>query len=137
MANLNHQFDVKIYERSLEKTKTYKYLGTDLDKSLSVVGLPYWQYCQKKAFAGLGAIKRIRNLVPRETLIMIYKPLIQPYFDYCSSIWGSLGVRQSEKLQKLQNRAARLITFSDLNVRSSSLLGDLGWDSSERRSYSV
>ena len=64
---------------------------------------------------------------------MIYKALIQPYFDYCSSVWGSIGVCQSERLQKLQNRAARLITFSDLNIRSSTLLRDLGWDSLERR----
>ena len=64
---------------------------------------------------------------------MIYKALIQPYFGYCSSVWGSLGVCQSERLQKLQNRAARLITFSDLNVRSSTLLGDLGWNSLEQR----
>ena len=87
----------------------------------------------KKASAGLGAIKRVRNLVPRETLITIYKALVQPYFDYCSSVWGSIGVCQSERLQKLQNRAARLITFSDLNVRSSILLGDLGWDCLEQR----
>ena len=40
---------------------------------------------------------------------------------------------QSERLQKLQNRVARLITFSDLNIRSSTLLSDLGWDSLERR----
>ena len=83
--------------------------------------------------AGLGAIKRVRNLVPRETLITICKALVQPYFDYCSSVWGSIGVCQSERLQKLQNRAARLITFSDLNVRSSVLLGDLSWDCLEQR----
>ena len=64
---------------------------------------------------------------------MIYKALIQPNFDYCSSVWGRIGVCQSERLQKLQNRAARLITFSDLNLRSSTLLGDLGWDSLEQR----
>ena len=41
---------------------------------------------------------------------------------------------ESERLQKLQNMAARSITFSDLNVRSSgALLGDLGWNSLEQR----
>ena len=131
MANLNHQFDIKINEHSLERAKTYKYLGIDLDESLSWDS--HVDNIVKKASAGLGAIKRARNLVLRETLIMIYKALIQPYFDYCSSVWGSIGVGQSEGLQKLQNRAARLITFSDLNVRSSTLLGDLGWDIQERR----
>ena len=47
---------------------------------------------KKKKPAVLGAIKQVRNLVSRETVIMIYKALIQPYFDYCSSVWGSLGV---------------------------------------------
>ena len=131
LADLNHQFDVKINEHYLERAKTYKYLGIDLDESLSWDS--HIDSVVKKASAGLGAIKRVRNLVPRETLITIYKALVQPYFDYCSSVWGSIGVCQSERLQKLQNRAARLITFSDLNVRSSILLGDLGWDCLERR----
>ena len=63
-------------------------------------------------------------LVPHETLLMICKVLIQPNFDYCTSVWGSLGVCRSET-SKTPNRAARLIAFSDLNVRSFSLLGDL------------
>ena len=35
-------------------------------------------------------------------------------FDYCSSVWGCIGVCQSERLQKLQNWAALSMTFSDL-----------------------
>ena len=62
------------------------------------------------------------------TFIMIYvKALIQQYFDYCirSSVWGSIGVCRSERLQKLQNRVARLISFPDLNIGSSTLLSNL------------
>ena len=45
----------------------------------------------------------------------------------CVSVWET---------PKLQNRAAHFISFSDLNKRSSTLLGDLGWHSLEqRRSY--
>ena len=122
---------MKIDERFLERAKTYNYLGIDLDENLSWDS--HIDNIVKKVSAGLGAIRRVRSLVPRETLIMIYKALVQPYFDYCSSVWGSIGVCQSERLQKLQNRAARLITFSDLNIRSSTLLSDLGWDSLEQR----
>ena len=39
---------------------------------------------------------------------------------------------QSEK-PILQNRATRLITFVDLNVRTSTFLGDLGWECLEQR----
>ena len=126
LANLKYQFNVKIDEHFLERAKTYKYLGIDLDENLSWDS--HIDNIVKKVSAGLGAIRRVRSLVPRETLIMIYKALVQPYFDYCSSVWGSIGVCQSERLQKLQNRAARLINFFDLNIRSSTLLNDFGWD---------
>ena len=46
------------------------------------------------------------------TAIKIYKGLIEPHFDYCSAVWDGLTQQLSEKLQKLQNRAIRVITKS-------------------------
>ena len=37
------------------------------------------------------------------------------------------------RLQILQNRAGRIITFSDYNTRSADILQDLGWDTLEQR----
>ena len=59
------------------------------------------------------------------TAIKIYKGLIEPHFDYCSVVWDSLSQQLSEKLQ---NRAARVITKSSYNTNSSYLLNSLGWD---------
>ena len=39
------------------------------------------------------------------------------------------------KLQKLQNRAARIITRSCYDVRSCDILADLGWETLEKRRY--
>ena len=58
----------------------------------------------------------------------IYKSLILPHFDYCSTVWSGLGQGLSDKLQKLQNRAARVITKTGYETRSSDLLSKLGWD---------
>ena len=63
----------------------------------------------------------------------MYNTLIAPYFDYCSSVWGCIGKCQSKRLQKLENRAARIITNSSYATPSSSLLCDLGWDTLEQR----
>ena len=95
LANFNHQFDVKINEHSLERAKTYKYLGIDLHENLSWNS--HIDNIVKKVSNGLGAIKRVRNLIPCGTL-MIHKALVEPYFDYCSSVWGSTGVCQSDFL---------------------------------------
>jgi hypothetical protein len=40
--------------------------------------------------------------------VLVYNALIQPHFDYCCEVWDELGKGLSERLQKLQNRAARL-----------------------------
>ena len=46
---------------------------------------------------------------------------------YCGAVWGNIkGL--ADKLQKLQNRAARILTFSNYDVRSSVLLDELGWE---------
>ena len=65
----------------------------------------------------------------------MYNALVVPYFDYCSPVWGYIGKCQSERLQKLQNRAAHIITNSDNMTPSSFLLHvhDLGWDTLEKR----
>ena len=51
-----------------------------------------------------------------------------PYFNYCSTVWGNIGKGLSDKFQKLQNRAARIPTFSNYETRSNVLLDELGWE---------
>ena len=58
----------------------------------------------------------------------IYQALILPHFDYCSSVWGDCNLTLSDKLQKLQNRAARAITRSNYDTSASSLLNRLNLD---------
>lgn len=89
---------------------------------------------QKKVAKGLGVLRRLRLFVPKSILITIYNSLIVPHLDYCSSVWASMGKVLSNKVQKLQNRAARIITHSNYDIRSKDILSDLGWkDLTERR----
>ena len=59
------------------------------------------------------SIKRVRDFVPTPTLDLrcIHNALIQSHFDYCNIDWGNkgnCGKTLSDRLQKLQNRAARV-----------------------------
>ena len=54
--------------------------------------------------------------------------VIQPYFDYCAPIWDGSSSYQCEKLQKLQNQAARVILQANCEESSSLLLETLKWD---------
>ena len=71
--------------------------------------------------------------VPYKTLLSIYNSLVQPHFDYCSSVWGSCSKSLSQKLQKLQNRAARVITFSNYDRNTDGLLRMVNWVKLDRQ----
>ena len=82
---------------------------------------------------GAGGLKRVRPYVPIKTLETIYKSFIQPHFDYCDKVWSNLNVTQSLRLQKLQNRAARVILSANYDGRSADLLESLQWDNLSQR----
>ena len=81
----------------------------------------------KKVASGIGAIKRIRPFVPPPTLHYIYNALIQSHFDYCNLVWGNCGKTLFDRLQKLQNRAARVLTFSSYDADANRLIRQLDW----------
>ena len=82
----------------------------------------------KKIFSAIGALKRIRPYITERTALQIYQALILPHFDYCSSVWGDSILTLSDKLQKLQNMAARAITRSNYDTSATFLLNLFNWD---------
>ena len=84
--------------------------------------------------SGIGAIRKAKEFVDWNTLALIYNALVQPHFDYCCEIWDVLGETLSDRLQKLQNRAARII-MNYKNESGQSLLARnaLGWINLEER----
>ena len=76
---------------------------------------------------GLSIIRKLRDIVDYNTLIIIYKSIIQPHFDYCSQVWGCLSKILSDKLQRLQNRAFRIISREGYETRSKDILNKAGF----------
>ena len=87
----------------------------------------------KKISSGIGSVKRISHCVPPVTLHNIYHALVQSHFDYCSVVWGNFAKTLSDKLQRLQNRAVRVLTHSSYDADANQLFKELGWDNLETR----
>ena len=69
------------------------------------------------------------------TLKNIYKGIVEPNFNYCCSVWGSCGTTKLNNLQKLQNRAARIVKNSPFDSSATSLTHDLGWPTIEELTH--
>ena len=104
-------------------------LGVQLDEYLK--WNQHIEYIVKKISSGIAVIRKLREFIDTSTLVLVYNALIQPYFDYC---WDTLGKGLSERLQKLQNRAARLImNLKNEHGQSALALKSLGWKLLEER----
>lgn len=124
---------IKLGTLSVKQVQSAKSLGVIIDETLS------WschidQICKKISQAIFG-LKLARPFVPRDILILIYKALVQPHFDYCDVVWGNCNKGLTDRLQKLQNRAARVITRTNYETRSAEILKNLKWDDLECRRF--
>ena len=122
----NDHISIEIDGKAIERVYETKSLGLQIDEHLTWAR--HVENVSKKIASAIGALKRVRQFIDTDTALKIYIALIQPYFDYCSAVWDGLNITLNDKLQKLQNRAARIITKSRYDTSSSELFGKLGWD---------
>ena len=126
LKNFPKDMTFSVGTKIIKRTSTVKYLGINLDETLS------WnihiEKLIKKISSGLGALRRIKPFIPQKALLLVFNALIQSHFDYCSSVWSNLNIGLSDKLQKLQNRAARILTNLPYETHIDDLLNTIGWN---------
>ncbi|PFX17895.1 Retrovirus-related Pol polyprotein from type-1 retrotransposable element R1 2 [Stylophora pistillata] len=122
---------IRMNNTQVSQVTATKSLGVIIDDKLDWHS--HIEKLTKKIASGIGALKRIRHLIPASTLHLIYQALVKPHFDYCDIVWGSCGKTLRDKLQKLQNRAARVLTFSNYDADATELLEFLGWKNLARQ----
>ena len=63
----------------------------------------------KKASKKIGLLRRIRRRVPSLVLRSMYLTCIRPVLEYACGSWGGLTERNTQRLERVQRSAARLI----------------------------
>ena len=127
------------HRNSILMTRHYPNLGSASDWSCRVGNLiqpirsntPIWVVTRHQ----YDCLNQISHRGTTNQKHSLYKGLVEPHFDYCNAVWYGLIQQLSEKLQKLQNRAIRVITKSSYDTSSRYLLNSLGWDNLSVRSY--
>ena len=109
------------------------YLGVIIDKHL------LWQdqvnrVCRTIS-SKLFVLKSLRKVMPKALVEKIYISCIQSHIDYACTVWGNCNQGLRDRIQRLQNRAARIVSnnFDYENYNGIDLVRDLGWLSFERR----
>ena len=87
-----------------------KYLGVQVDSQLN------WDKhvdtTKTKANRALGLIKYFEKYLLSDVLNKMYRGIVEPQLSYCCSVWGCCSESKINVLQKIRNRAARIVTNS-------------------------
>ena len=125
-CNLN----LNLLEKAISCETTFKYLGVVFDNFMTWKA--HVDYVIKKVASRVTILGRVRSFATKEAAILVRNTLILPLFDYCDIAWSNLQ-QDMDRLQRLQNRSARIITHC---TRSSEAIEQLHWPTlSSSRSY--
>ena len=120
--NLN----IKIKDSLITQKSEVTYLGVTIDSHLSWI--PHIYSITKKLAPKIGALSRLSHTLPKKLLCKIFTGTIQPILEYCCTVWGQVSDNKLNKLQKYQNRAARIICNNfNFNSHGIDISRSLGW----------
>ena len=80
----------------------------------------------------LAAIRRNNAFLPID--LRLYKALVLPHLDYCSVLWHECGSVVTQKIERIQNYAFRIITSSPSRTPSDDFRRQLNWQTLQFRS---
>ena len=126
IKNINETITITLNEKPLDKITSTKLLGMIIDENLNFN--QHIDFLIKKTSPKIALLKRLRHILPLESLNKIYHATVQPHIDYCLTVWGNSSKQNLSSIQKLQNRAARAITGNyDYTTSVSGLIKQLSW----------
>ena len=112
--------------KPIKRVKVTKSLGVLIDERLS--WFDHIDSVSRKISTAIADLRQVRQFVPKKTPITIYNSLIKPLFEYCDIVWNNIPCSSVTRMQKLQNRAAKVITRQGYEIRSSEIRQHLDWE---------
>lgn len=117
VQNINN---LQLFGEDLQYVNECKYLGLIIDNELKFN--KHASYVIDKVNKKINYFRRISNNLSMYSRVTVYKTIIAPHFEYCPTIMLYLNETEKSTLQKLQNRAIRIILKVNHYARISDML---------------
>ena len=128
--------DINIFygDSILKQQRHFKYLGVVVDESL--LWNNHVSYVASRVYPKLKLLGRISFFLSPEILLKIYKTTNLPIWDYGCIVWGFCSKKNSDFLERLQNKAMQIILRTNHLACTQSMRERLGLSTlSNRRRY--
>ena len=98
---------LSIGSEAIKRVSSTKTLGEMVDECIT--WNDHIDKVAKKAAKGIGILRRSKGFLDKDTLKTVYSAFVLPHFDCCALVWHNCSKALQNKLQKLQNKAGRII----------------------------
>jgi Reverse transcriptase (RNA-dependent DNA polymerase) len=95
----------------LEFVDEFKYLGVIIDQHLGMS--KNVEYVAKKMSKKVGFLIRVGRYLSLSTRMLIYKSIVLPHIDYCSTLFWGITSSNMDKLQKLHIKGLKAVLRCD------------------------
>ena len=119
------KMNVILGNRPLKRVFESKALGVTFDHDLRFES--HINNICRKISQRISFISRLRYIVPQHVTNLVFKSLVLPIFGYCDIVQCFTYEKHLKKLDILQKRAARVITFSNINENTEEFFRTLNW----------
>ena len=127
---------IQVGSSQIEISTVVRDLGLLVDSNLTMV--PHVSSVVKSCYFHLRTLGQLRPQLNRKTANAVAVSLIQSRLDFCNGCLLGLPQLQVQRLQKVQNTAARIVTKSRKSDHITPVLRDLHWlPVQERLKYKV
>ena len=106
-GGIHDDIRVKIGTSVIKETKEQMLLGINIDNKLTFKS--HVETLCKKAAQKLHALARIANYMETEQLASLMNAFIMSHFSYCPLVWMFHDININKKVNKIQERALRIV----------------------------
>ena len=113
LGNSSYRYDLEFAGTPIDINNHLKILRICLDNNLSFK--EHISIMLKKVYSKIGALRRLKRLIPANTMLLLYKSFVLSHFECCNSLLMGIGKTLNKKLEDANYYGLRTI----MNMRKS------------------
>ena len=129
----SHEPALHIGDSVIEISGFLNILGVRIDDKLTFKD--HLSTVLRKVYAKVGALRRLRKLVPADISLMLYKAYILPHLEYCSPLLLGINKTLNKKLESANYYALKALLNFGNSLDYDSILSAVNMQSLEHRRY--
>ena len=120
-------------DQIIDRVANTKILGVLIDENIT------WKthinhVCKKSVYCkSIGVLRRAKRMISKASLERLFNASFLSHFVYTSLVWENRSDELKTQLQRLQNKAARVITGDSYYSSATETLSKLGWETLQCR----